>query len=201
MSRRMFRRMSRRMSRRIAVAASCAVLLLAGCASPVGGGPSTADQGFVAGISAVTTWTPQDRPPAPDVRAATLEGGRFDLASYRGKVVVLNFWASWCGPCRVESPALQVVAANLKSKGVEFVGIDGRDDADSARAFLADIGSTYPNVDDASGDVELAFHSVLPMGFPMTLVIDRQGRVAARVTGPTTEPRLNAVLAPLVDSS
>lgn len=183
-------------------AAGCAVAVsaaLTGCATQ-GGGTTTADQKFVAGDSAITTWPVGDRTAAPAVKATTLEGGSFDLSGYRGKVVVLNFWASWCAPCRVESPALQGLAADLTAKGVVFVGVDSRDDPDSARAFLADIGSSYPNIDDAGGDVSLAFHSLLPPGFPSTLVVDRQGHVAARVNGPTTQPRLRALLAPLVAS-
>ncbi|MFI5099490.1 MAG: TlpA family protein disulfide reductase [Actinomycetes bacterium] len=178
----------------------CVMAAVAGCSGPTGGGTSTADQQFVSGDGTVTTWSAADRPAAPAVRATTLEGGTVDLASYRGKVVVLNFWASWCAPCRVEGPALQGLAADLKPEGVEFVGIDGADDADAARAFLTDIGSSYPNVDDSSGDVALAFHKLIPPAFPSTLVIDRQGRVAARVSGPTTQPRLKALLAPLVAS-
>jgi len=180
---------------------------LAGCTgTPIGAGQSTQDQGFVAGDAAVTTWTTGDRPPAPAVTGRTLAGGTFDLARYHGKVVVLNFWASWCAPCRVETPALQVLAHDLASEGVQFVGVDSRDDPDSARAFLADITgadapASYPNVDDSSGDVALAFHRLLPPGFPSTLVVDQQGRVAARVNGPTTEPRLRALLEPLIAPS
>ncbi len=193
--------MSRRpLSFAVLCAALCAAVVLAGCSGAAAGGTSTADQKYVAGDSAVTTWAAGERPVAPAVRATTLEGGTFDLARYRGKVVVLNFWASWCAPCRVESPALQGLAADLAPKGVAFVGIDSRDDPASARAFLTDIGSAYPNVDDAGGDVALAFHRLLPPGFPSTIVVDRQGHVAARVNGPTTQPRLNALLAPLVAS-
>ena len=197
--------MSRR-RRRLVVAALALVVAgaLAGCTgTPIGAGSSTQDQGFVAGDSAVTTWATGERPDAPAVTGSTLEGGRFDLASYRGKVVVLNFWASWCAPCRVETPALQVLAHDLAPQGVVFVGVDSRDDPDSARAFLADIGgadapTSYPNVDDADGDVSLAFHRLLPPGFPSTLVVDQQGHVAVRVNGPTTEPRLRALLEPLL---
>jgi thiol-disulfide isomerase/thioredoxin len=178
------------------VGAVCVAVALAGCSNATGGG----DQRFVAGDGRVTTWAVGDRPAAPAVRSGTIEGGSFDLNGNRGKVVVLNFWASWCGPCRVEGPALQGLADDLKAAGVQFVGVDSRDDPDAARAFLADIGSSYPNLDDSDGDVVLAFHSIVSQAIPSTLVIDRQGRIAARVNGPTTQPRLRALLAPLVAS-
>ena len=77
--------------------------------TPIGAGTTTQDQNFVAGDSAVTTWPAGDRTAAPTVPAKTLEGGSFDLGRPQGKVVVLNFWASWCAPCRVETPALQAL--------------------------------------------------------------------------------------------
>jgi len=187
----------------LAGAALAAALFLAGCASPIGAGSSTQDQGFVAGDSGVTTWAPADRKAAPAVHGTTLDGGTFSLASYRGKIVVLNFWASWCGPCRVETPALQVLAEDMATKGVAFVGIDSSDDRDAARAFLANIvggkaPTSYVNVDDSGGDVQLAFYRFVPQALPNTLILDRQGRVAVRINGPTTGPRLKALLDPLV---
>ena len=88
----------------------------------------------------------------------------------------------------------------MAGKGVQFVGIDSRDpDRAAATAFLRNIGSTYPNVDDPDGELALAFRGTLTPGtIPSTLVLDRQGRVAVRVLGPITEPRLTALLAPLV---
>jgi thiol-disulfide isomerase/thioredoxin len=190
-----------------AVVALVAAVLLAGCTgTPIGSDSSTQDQNFVAGDSAVTTWPAGERTTAPDVSARTLEGGSFSLADYRGKTVVLNFWASWCAPCRVETPALQVLAHDLASQGVVFVGVDSRDDPDAARAFLADIKGAdapvdYPNIDDSSGDVALSFHSLVPPAFPSTLVVDRTGKVAARVDGATTGLRLKALLESLLGSS
>jgi thiol-disulfide isomerase/thioredoxin len=178
----------------VAVAAVPLGLLLAGCGSGTDPG-----QGYVSGEGTVTTVPAGQRPAAPDLRGTTLEGTSFDLAALRGKVVVLNFWASWCPPCRAEGPALQTVARQLRSRGVDFVGVDTRDDDQAAaRAFLSDIGSVYPNLDDSDGRVALAFQQgsvrLPPEAIPSTLVVDRAGRVAARILGPTTEPRLTALV-------
>jgi thiol-disulfide isomerase/thioredoxin len=169
-------------------------LVLAGCSS---GTDSTL--GYISGPGNVTQVTSADRHDAPPVRGKTLEGGSFDLAAYRGRVVVLNFWASWCPPCRAEAPALQRVATAMKPRGVVFVGIDTRDDdGDAVRAFLRNVGSTYPNLSDADGRLTLAFQDgpvrLPPELIPSTLVVDRQGRLAARILGPTTQPRLTALL-------
>jgi thiol-disulfide isomerase/thioredoxin len=177
-----------------AVLAAAVALLVAGC-----GGGADPGQGYVSGEGTLTTVAVGQRPAAPDLRGRTLEGSTFDLASLRGDVVVLNFWASWCPPCRAEGPSLQIVARAMRDKGVEFVGVDTRDDDKAAaRAFLSDIDSSYPNLDDSDGRVALAFQQgsirLPPEAIPSTLVVDRSGRIAARILGPTTQPRLTALL-------
>jgi len=175
----------------------CAGSLLAACSGSADDAGS--NKNFVSGEGFVTEVFSKDRQPAPAVTGSVLEGGSFDLSKERGKVVVLNFWASWCAPCRAEAPALQVVATELAKRGVVFVGVNTRDDPAAALAFLANIGSVYPNVDDSDGHVALAFHGTLPPdAIPSTIVIDRQGRIAARIVGPTTQLRLQVLLAPLV---
>jgi hypothetical protein len=91
----------------------------------------------------------------------------------------------------------------MAGKGVQFIGIDSRDsDTAAANAFLSNIGSTYPNVQDPDGELALAFRGTLTPGtIPSTLVLDRQGRVAVRILGPTTEPRLTALVTPVVAES
>jgi thiol-disulfide isomerase/thioredoxin len=181
--------------RRAAAAALMAGLGLAGCSSG-----SAAGDGYVSGDGSVTTYPVADRKAAPALSGTTLEGKPLALAGYRGKVVVLNFWGSWCPPCRLEGPFLQDMSTTYAAKGVQFVGVDERDLADSARSFLANIGSTYPNLfDGPDGLLVLQFSkTVPPQATPSTLVIDRRGRIAVRILGPTTEPRLAAILAPLV---
>jgi thiol-disulfide isomerase/thioredoxin len=125
----------------------------------------------------------KDRKPAPAVKGTTLRGEPLDLASFKGKVTVVNFWASWCAPCRAEAPTLQKVFEETKASGVQFVGIDIKDGKDNALAFQRTFEITYPSLYDQAGQIALAFRDVPPNAVPSTLVIDRQGRIAARAIG------------------
>jgi peroxiredoxin len=118
-----------------------------------------------------------------DVSGRLLDGTSFDLARWRGKIVVVNFWGSWCAECHAEAQSLQQVYADDHSRGVEFLGVDIRDDPASARQFERRYGVTYPSIDDPSNLVALAFRGVPPNATPTTLVLDRQGRIAARQSG------------------
>ena len=179
---------------------AAAGLLLAALAVAACSSASAAGNGYVSGDGTVTTYPAADRKSAPAVTGPTLEGGQLSLASYRGKVVVVNFWGSWCPPCRLEGPFLQYMSSHYAARGVQFVGVDLRDDAASARAFLQNIGATYPNLfDGPDGLLVLKFSDVVPpQATPSTLVIDRRGRIAVRILGPTTEPVLASILAPLI---
>ncbi len=123
----------------------------------------------------VVTYKPADRVAAPDIKGDLLEGGTYDLAAHKGKVVVVNFWASWCPPCRVEADDLENVRKSLT--GVDFVGINVRDERDKALAFHAGRAG-YPSIFDPAGRLALAFKQVPPNTIPATLIIDAQGRVA-----------------------
>ena len=136
------------------------------------------------------------RPLAPDFTATTLTGSQLSFSSYRGKVVVLNFWGSWCVPCREEAPTLSVVAAQYQPSGVSFLGVDVRDTTASAEAFARSFHITYPSVSDPSSVITLDFTAVVPIaGTPTTLVIDRTGHIAGAVFGTVTYPELTAILA------
>jgi thiol-disulfide isomerase/thioredoxin len=140
--------------------------------------------------------TADKRVPAPPLRGMTLGDTPYDVASDLGHVVVVNFWGSWCEPCRAEQPKLNAVFAATRSRGVRFIGIDVREDSDdAARAFVRTHGVSYPSIIDRNDQLALDFSPRLPDSPPTTVVLDRQGRVAARIIGSAP----SGVLEPLVD--
>jgi len=154
-----------------------------------GGTMGTNEQSFIAG-NGVATFIPQaDRKAAPAISGPTLDGGSFTASA--GKVLVLNVWASWCSPCRAEAPALQELS--MKHPEVQFLGVLTRDSLVAARAFVERFGIQYPSlVDDA---ILLKFHGQLtPNAIPTTLIIDTQGRIAARVSGEVTYSALEDLI-------
>lgn len=170
----------------------CAALVttatLASCSGTDGTSVGISDQGYVPGTRAVTI-TPVAERGDPVVLAGPLVGGgTLDLASQRGKVVLINVWGSWCAPCRKEAPALQQTWESFAGKAVQFLGLNTRDDAaGAAEAFERRFGVTYPSLRDPDGSLQLSFRTSLPpRAIPSTLVLDRNGRVAARIVGPST---------------
>ncbi|MEV4293718.1 TlpA family protein disulfide reductase [Microbispora rosea] len=164
------------------VAAAVAATALAGCAGGQAAQPRSGDTRFVAGDGRVEFFAAAQRHKAPVVEGQTLDGGTATLTA--GKVHVLNFWASWCAPCRAEAPVLKDIASTSKSKGVEFLGVNFKDLKASAQAYDRSIEPGYPSIYDQSGKVLLQFQgTVPPAAIPSTLIIDAQGRIAARALG------------------
>jgi peroxiredoxin len=140
-------------------------------------------------------YTAGHRPLAPDFTGTTLTGSRLSFSSYRGRVVVVNFWGSWCVPCREEAAALAVTARQYAPSGVAFLGVDVRDTTASAEAFARSFGITYPSVSDSGSQITLDFTAVVPIaGTPTTLVIDRTGHIAGAVFGQASYAELNSIL-------
>ena len=175
----------------VCAGAALAVVLLTGWAT--GGNSGVTD---VAGSTSAVLYSTGHRPLAPDFTATTLTGSRLSFSAYRGQVVVVNFWGSWCGPCREEAPTLAVTARQYRPAGVSFLGVDVRDTTASALAFAHNYGISYPSVNDAGSVITLDFTSVVPIaGTPTTLVIDRTGHVAGAVFGTATYQELSDILA------
>jgi cytochrome c biogenesis protein CcmG, thiol:disulfide interchange protein DsbE len=121
---------------------------------------------------------------APNVRLPFFDGGTFDLAAYRGKVVVLNFWASWCVDCKLEAKALHDAAARWKGKDVVVIGVDTKDFEFAASRYMKHYSVDYPVVRDVNGSVNSRFGVT---GYPETFFVDRQGKVIPpHVVGPIT---------------
>ena len=143
----------------------------------------------------VATYEADVREPAPTLEGTTLGGDDFNMSELRGKIVVINVWGSWCGPCRAETPDLVRLAREDAGRGVRFVGINTRDNPAAARSFVRKFKVPYPSIDDTSGRALLYFRDVIPTAvIPSTVLIDRQGKVAARVIGPVTYSTLKALL-------
>jgi thiol-disulfide isomerase/thioredoxin len=159
-----------------------------------GGGSSNVT--YLDSTDRAVLYTAGHRPLAPDFTGTTLTGSRFSFSSYRGRVVVVNFWGSWCDPCRAEAPALGVAAQQYRPSGVAFLGVDVRDTTASAEAFAHNFGITYPSVSDPSLLITQDFATAVPIaGTPVTLVVDRTGHIAGAVFGQASYAELNTILA------
>lgn len=139
--------------------------------------------------ASLTRVEPAQRVAAPHITGKTLTGTDFDSATLRG-VIVYNVWGSWCAPCRKEAPAL-AAAAKATAGRATFVGINTRDTGSAqALALVRETGTTYESVFDPDGRLLLLFPSLPPSAIPTTIVVDPQGRIAARILGETTQATL-----------
>jgi thiol-disulfide isomerase/thioredoxin len=136
-----------------------------------------------------------DRQAMPPVSGTTLTGQPLDLADYRGRVVVLNSWASWCAPCRDEVPALVSLAASADPGTVAIVGLNVDDDPTAARAFAKEFAMPYPSIVDSTGTILPTIPGVPPAALPSTVIIDAEGRIAARIVGPVDGAHLAGLVA------
>ena len=174
---------------RLIAAALGALLLvgLAGCgrdAPPVAGSESLA---------------PDDRGDPISLSGTTMTGETLDLADLRGKVVVLNAWASWCAPCRDETPAFVDLARGADSDDVAVVGLNVTDDPTAAEAFADEFDMPYPSIVDAEGELVATLPGVPPRSLPVTVILDREGRVAARIIGGTDALELVSLTAEVLE--
>lgn len=167
------------------------------------GSPAVTERQRDTGSRFVTLIDEADRKVAPVLEGEDLKGEALSTADFGGKVIVVNLWGHWCGPCRAEAPVLKEVADEYASRDVQFVGIVNRSDPQAARAFNASVGITYPSFADQGGALELSFTDSLPTtAMPTTWVLDGQGRVAARIIDPDlAKSTLAGVLDDVIGSS
>jgi len=153
------------------------------------------NKNYVAGDGSVTEFAAAERKSAIQIQGTLFDGTKVTPKDFLGKVTVLNFWFAACAPCRVEAPSLEALHQEFKSKGVQFFGVNLRDEKATADAFDKTFGLTYQSFDDKDGSVLLAVSGLVPPGaVPTTLVVDRQGRVASRVLGEIEKGTLKALI-------
>jgi thiol-disulfide isomerase/thioredoxin len=170
-----------------ALAISALVLTTSACAND-----SLADQfrsgdnkNYIAGDGTVTEFALGSRPKAADWSGTTESGEALSSTQLDGVITVMNFWYAGCAPCRIEMPELIELQTEFLPDGVQFIGVNVRDSAETSLAFARRIGMNFPSVMDAkTGSVVLGFTGVVtPQAVPTTLVIDADGNVSARVLG------------------
>ncbi|MBI4296185.1 MAG: TlpA family protein disulfide reductase [Chloroflexi bacterium] len=122
--------------------------------------------------------------PSADFTLPLFSGGNLTLSSLRGKPVVINFWASWCVPCREEAPILERTWRLYKDKGVTFIGVDIQDRESDARAYIKEFGITYPNGPDIGGKFTIDYGV---SGIPVTFFVNREGLIVSRWVGAINE--------------
>jgi thiol-disulfide isomerase/thioredoxin len=185
----------------LAGAAAFALALTACSSSPSASSSTGGTTKFVAGTGQITTVVAGQRQAAPQLSGKSPDGKQISLADYKGKVVVVNIWGSWCSPCRAEAPNLVTVANQTASQGVQFLGINTRDLAPAqAISFEKEFKVPYPSLYDPYGRLILRFPkgSLNPQAIPTTIIIDRQGKIAVRALTALTVDELNKALAPVI---
>jgi len=152
-------------------------------------------KGYVSGDGSIERLSVDKRSSPLTLSGTTLQGARWKVADDKDHVLVLNVWGQWCGPCVAEMPHLQQVWSQLSAAGkpVQFMGINYRDSVETAKAFLRANKVTYPSLRDDGGATLLALRGTANTT-PTTLVLDRRGRIAARVSGPVTAATLNGLV-------
>ena len=142
---------------------------------------------------------PDRREPAPAVAAETLDGDELALADLEGGPVLVNFWASWCGPCIDEAPELRNLHDAYADAGVHVVGVNVRDRTTNALRFERDFGIPYPSWHDPASEIAADFGGIGPAALPSTIILDADHRVAVRLFGAVTFSQLRDYVEALLD--
>lgn len=165
------------------------VALLAGC----GADPTDQSSGPASAVNPV-----QERVGGPRLAGLTMAGEQLDPSAFAGKVTVVNFWASWCRECRREMPELIAASRTYAAEGVPFVGVNIRDSRSAATGFAEELGIPFPSLFDPDNTTLNGLREVLPPSPPSTVVLDRQGRIAATFIGEITQQDLAAPLSEIL---
>lgn len=142
-----------------------------------------------------------EREPAPRIAGTTLTGDPFDVADLRGSVVVVNAWASWCEPCRIEAADFAALSAGADPADVAVVGLNVTDEPAAAAAFVAEFDLPYPSIVDTDGAILRTIPGVPPSSLPSTVILDREGRIAARIIGGTDALELGTLIGQILEES
>jgi thiol-disulfide isomerase/thioredoxin len=184
----------------LALVAVLTALTVAGCTGKDAVDQSSAgDFRFVTATQVGHVYGLAERKPVGAVTGTLIGGGAYALAASRGKVVVINFWATWCGPCKTETPQLDALYRQVAPQGIDFVGVDVKETSrDAGTAFITDNKISYPILWDEPGKTALELGHVPSTILPFTVVIDKQQRVAAVYLQVLTPGDLQPVLTSLV---
>lgn len=166
------------------------------------GGAPAGRAGAVGAAAGATVMDPGAREEAPALEGDDLDGKPVSLAGFRGQVVVLNVWGSWCAPCRAEADDLERLSRQTRGEGVRFLGINTRDrDRAAAQSFVGAHDLGFPSLHDPAGELLLRFPPAVldPQAIPSTLVVDRRGRIAVAIGGAVTAEQLRPLLARVVE--
>ncbi|MEV6941479.1 TlpA disulfide reductase family protein [Streptomyces sp. NPDC051172] len=185
--------MTKTRHRNVLVAVACAAVL-AGCSAPAPISDTSP------GDPLIRTWKEGERPAVPDLSGPSLEGSTVSLSDFRGKVVLINAWASYCGPCRAEAPELKKIQQKYGARGLRVLGLDNDGGRGAGLAFQKQYRLDYPSLHDPSGKqlLRLPRGVVTTQGLPFTIVVDSSGKVAAVRMGAVTEGRLAKIIEPLL---
>ncbi len=185
-----------------AVGALSAALVLSACGGDDNGTSGGGNTNFVTSKGGISTVPKGERAGINQIAGETLEGEKLDVADLKGKVVVLNVWGSWCGPCRAEAPHFAKAAEALKDEDVAFVGLNTRDaNKQQALAFEDEYKIPYPSLFDRDGKLILFGFpkgTLSPKGIPSTVVLDKEGKIAARALMAVDETKLRSMIDPLL---